>query len=99
MNKKTFQEARHYFFLNPYQDRTFTRCPKCETKTKIRKFCLMIHIKPLHILSLNTTTNYCPYCSLIIVKKEKLEQLLCAICEQKFPKIIGNDYFVHGTME
>ena len=30
------KRARHYLFLNPYGDMAFTRCPKCEEKTK---FC------------------------------------------------------------
>lgn len=37
-------KTRHYFFLNPYEDCAFTRCPKCNNKTKIRKFPLVIHI-------------------------------------------------------
>ena len=47
------KDARHYFFLNPYDDAAFTRCPNCEEKTKIRKYCLLIHIDPKHLLSLN----------------------------------------------
>jgi len=35
------KESHHYFFLNPYQDMAFTRCPKCKEKTKIRKHCLV----------------------------------------------------------
>jgi len=92
-------KQRYYFFLNPYGEYAFTRCPKCETKTKIKKLCLLIHIEPHHLLALNKITRYCPYCDLIIVKKEELEQLLCAICEKRFPEIIGNDYFVLGTTE
>lgn len=26
------KEAKHYFFLNPYVDMAFTRCPNCEEK-------------------------------------------------------------------
>lgn len=92
-------KEQHYFFLNPYKEYVFTRCPKCETKTKIKKFCLLIHIEPRHLLALNKTVRFCPYCDLIIVKKEELEQLLCVDCEKRFPEIIGNDYFVLGTME
>lgn len=98
-NRKKKRKERYYFFLNPYIDCAFTRCPKCETKTKVRKYCLLIHIDPHQLLSLNKTTKYCPYCDLIILKKEELEQLLCAICEERIPEIIGNDYLVLGTMD
>ena len=98
-NRKKKHKERYYFFLNPYNDCAFTRCPKCETKTKVRKYCLLIHIDPHHLISLNKSTKYCPYCELIILKKEELEQLLSAICEERFPEIIGNEYLVLGTMD
>jgi len=97
--RKTTKEERYYLFLNPYLDAAFTKCPKCETKTKIRKYCLMIHIEPHQLISLNKTCRYCPYCELIIVKKEELESLLHTICKEIFPDIIGNEYFVFGTMD
>ncbi|MCL4511611.1 MAG: hypothetical protein M1470_11135 [Bacteroidetes bacterium] len=91
--------ARHYFFLNPYGYMAFSRCPKCEEKTKIRKCCLLIHVEPNFLLSLNKSCGYCPTCDLIIVKQADLERLLIAICEQNAPDIIGNEYFVYGTMD
>lgn len=36
----------HRFFLNPYDDFAFTKCPKCDQKTAVRKFPLVIHIEP-----------------------------------------------------
>ena len=77
----------------------FTHCPKCEEKTKIRKHCLVIHIDPRHLFSLNKSCRYCPNCDLIIVKQTDLEGLLAAVCEQHAPEIIGNEYFVFGTMD
>ncbi len=99
MSKTKKQKERYYFFLNPYPDEAFTRCPKCETKTKIRKYCLVIHIEPNQLISLNKTCRFCPYCELIIVKKEELEENLYVFCEEMSPEIIGNDYFVFGTMD
>jgi len=93
------KDARHYFFLNPYDDAAFTRCPNCEEKTKIRKYCLLIHIDPKHLLSLNKSCRYCSKCDLIIIKQTDLERLLIATCEQNVPDIIGNEYFVFGTMD
>ncbi len=93
------KRARHYLFLNPYDDMAFTRCPKCEEKTKIRKYCLVIHIDPKCLLSLNKSCRYCPECDLIIVKRAELKGILTAFCEQNAPEIEGNDFFVLGTME
>ena len=29
---KTYTKSRHHFFLKPYEDVAFTKCPKCEGK-------------------------------------------------------------------
>jgi hypothetical protein len=93
------REERHSFFLNPYPDVAFTRCPGCEAKTRVRKFCLLVHVEPRHLLCLNKTCRYCTGCDLIITRKEELEQLLYAIWIQRAPEIVGNDYLVFGTMD
>jgi hypothetical protein len=92
-------KRRHYFFLNPYQDAAFTKCPKCEAKTKIRRFPLVIHIDPQQLLLLNKKCRYCTQCDLIITRKSELESLLVACCERSKPQIIGNDYLVMGVAE
>jgi len=97
--KKKLAEARYYFFLNPYEDMAFTRCPKCDEKTRIRKHCLLIHVEPKHLFSLNKSCRFCLKCDLIIVKQTELERLLAAICEAHAPEITGNEYFVFGTMD
>jgi len=94
-----FERRKHYFFLNPYKDAAFTKCPKCLDKTKIRKFPLVIHIDPQQLLLLNKKCRYCTECDLIIVKKSELESLMAACFEKLNPKIIGNDYFVMGVVE
>ena len=63
------ENTRHYFFLNPYEDAAFTRCPKCETKTLIRKFPLVVHIEPQQLFILNKKCRFCPRCDLIIARK------------------------------
>jgi len=93
------ERRRHYFFLNPYGDVAFTKCPKCEGKTKIRKFPLVIHINPQQLLLLNKKCRYCVECDLIIVKKSELESLMVASFEESKPEIIGNDYLVMGVAE
>jgi len=92
-------KTRHYFFLNPYDDCAFTKCPKCDSKTKLRKFPLVIHIEPQQMLFLNKNCKYCLECDLIIVKKSEIEALLTAQFEKVNPSSIGNEYLVFGTLD
>lgn len=92
-------KERHKFFLNTYSDCAFTKCPKCDTKTKVRKFPLVIHIQPQQLFILNKQCKYCERCDLIIAKKQELESLMTAGFIQSNPKIIGNDYMVMGTVD
>lgn len=93
------QTPRYRFFLNPYNDVRFTRCPQCENKTRQRKLPLVIHINPAYLLSLNKTCRYCPDCDLLIAHRDQLESLLTAIFEDENPDIIGNNYLVVGTVD
>ncbi len=97
--KATARNTRHRFFLNPYEDAAFTRCPKCEKKTKIRKFPLVIHIDPDQMLLLNKQCKYCEGCDLVIGRKSEIESLMAAAFEDRRPEILGNDYLVLGTMD
>ena len=36
-------------FLNPYEDMAFTKCPRCDGRTKQRKLPLVIYIEPQQI--------------------------------------------------
>jgi hypothetical protein len=103
MTKKRTQlgklSRKHTFFLNPYENARFTRCPKCEGKTRVRKFPFVIHIDPMTLLTLNMSGPYCPACDLIILHKDRVETLLTATFQQHNPSIIGNDYLIIGTVE
>ena len=88
-------KKRHKFFLNPYSDCGFTKCPKCDAKTKIRKYPLVIHVEPKQILLLNKKCKYCVNCDLIIAKKQEIESFLALAV----PKLSKNDYLVMGTVE
>ena len=89
---------KHYFFLNPYKDCAFTKCPKCSDKTKLRKFPLVIHIDPNQLFILNKSCKYCTNCDLIIVKQSKLEELMACQFEEINPSVVGNKYLVFGTL-
>lgn len=90
---------QHKFFLNPYQDARFTRCPECARQMKARKKPFLIHIDPKELVMLNMTGRYCPDCDLIIVHQDVLENLLAMTFEAVNPLLIGNYYFVIGTVE
>lgn len=90
---------KYTFFLNPYTDARFTRCPLCDGKTQAHKHPFFIHIFPTQPFILNMTGPYCPNCDLLILHKDKLETLLVQAMEQYDPSLIGNDYLVVGTLE
>ncbi|MBD2537192.1 hypothetical protein H6G97_51670 [Nostoc flagelliforme FACHB-838] len=92
-------KKRHRFFLNFYSDCAFTKCPKCDSKTKLRKFPLVIHIEPKQLFLLNKQCKYCPNCDLIIAKKQEIEPLMAATFVQTNPQIVGNNYVVMGTVD
>ncbi|MBD2256900.1 hypothetical protein [Pseudanabaena sp. FACHB-2040] len=93
------QPPQYDFFLNPHSDARFTRCPKCDSTTKLRKKPLMILIKPAQPVSLNKTCRYCPNCDLLIAHKDELDRLLKKISLQYYPNLVGNEYLVVGTLD
>jgi len=88
----------HRFFLNPYQDAAFTKCPKCEGRTRVRKFPLVVHIEPSQLFVLNKQCCYCEGCDLIIARRSEVESLMAAAFERRDPTIVGNGYLVVGTL-
>jgi hypothetical protein len=90
---------RHLFALNPHSDYRATRCPKCNRPTTLRKFALMIHVDPHHLIALGKTCRYCSKDELIIAHQDELEALLAQLFEQRDPSVIGNHYLVIGTVE
>jgi hypothetical protein len=97
--RKPALRTRHRFFLNPYSDVAFTKCPKCEAKTKQRKVPLVIHIEPKQIFVLNKTCRYCERCDLLIGRQADIEAMMAAIFEARCPEIVGNEYLVVGTLD
>jgi hypothetical protein len=93
------QPPRHRFFLNPYEDVRFTRCPKCRGKTRQRKLPLVIHVDPMNLVVLNKTCRYCPYCDLLIAHQDEIEAFLAAYYTAIDPSAVGNDYHVVGTLD
>jgi hypothetical protein len=98
-SKNDNRKTRHYFFLNPYENEAFTKCPQCSQKTKLREFPLVIHIDPRQLLCLNKSCKYCEKCDLIIAKQAEIESLMATCFEKLDPSIIGNKYLVIGTLD
>jgi hypothetical protein len=92
-------KTKHYFFLNPHDSYALTKCPKCQDKTKLRKFPLVIHIEPNQLLCLNKNCKYCTDCDLIMTKKSEIESLISNQFEKVDPSVVGNKYFVFGTLD
>ena len=87
------------FFLNPYQDARFTRCPKCDAKMHTRKLPFLVHVDPQHLVVLNMTALYCPGDELLILHQDKLEEMLAYTFATRAPEVLGNRYLVLGTVE
>lgn len=90
--------ARYTFALNPYKDIRFSSCPMCDRTMTMRKFALFIHIAKWGPLALGKTCRYCPSCELIIAHQDDLERELYICFERLSPEVIGQDYFVLGTV-
>ena len=89
---------RYSFFLNPYSDVRFSRCPKCQRFTNLRKFALLIHVDPMGLIPLRKTCRYCPVCELIIAHQNEIEPQLLSILSKHDPRRLGKPYFVIGTL-
>ena len=92
-------EPRFKFFLNPYTDWRFTRCPECEKRMRTRKEPFVVHVDPKQLAVLNMTARYCPDCDLLILHRDRVEDLLERALEPEAPNVIGNEYLVIGTLE
>lgn len=93
------KRTRYRFFMNPYADMAFTKCPKCETKTRQRKLPLVIHIEPGYMFVVNKACRYCERCDLLIARQAQVEALMAEAFATRAPEIIGNEYLAIGTMD
>jgi hypothetical protein len=91
---------QHDFFLNPYRDARFTRCPKCDRKMGQRKLPLFIHVDDADPVVINFTCRYCSNCDLLIAHKDRLEDVLVRIFTRTGrTDVIGNPYMVVGSLD
>jgi len=92
-------QPQHTFFLNPYSDARFTRCPGCDEVTRVRKKPFVIHVDPRVLMLFNMSGRYCPQCDLFILHQSVVEDLLVRALRDRNPEVIGNEYLIVGTVE
>ena len=98
MNNKIKKKEKYYFFLNPYTDSSFTRCPKCDNNTKVKKLPLAIVLEKKKIMfMLNKTCKFCPYCELLIAKKSELHSIIMQFLGVN--RITEKDFTIIGTQD
>ena len=85
---------RYAFVLNPHTDTKFTKCPRCETKTNLRKLSLVIHVDGFGLIILGKTCRLCLRCDTLIVHKGELDKLLGTVVTVSKP-----EYVVLGTAD
>jgi hypothetical protein len=88
---------RYAFVLNPYVDTRFSTCPRCKSKTRVRKIPLVIHVEvePIRLVILRKTCRLCVACETIIVQQAEIEPLIAVAVGAA----ITPDYVVLGTIE
>jgi len=92
------KRPRYSFFLNPYADVRFTRCPRCARLTNLRKFAFFIHTDAMGLIALGKTSRFCPNCDLIIVHRDELEPQLANILTLPLSDKLSTQYLVIGTL-
>lgn len=90
---------RYSFVLNPHAEAGFTRCPRCEAATRLRKLPLVIHVEHSagpSLVILNKTCRLCGACEMLIAHDADIARLLAAsgfAAEGETPS-----FFVLGTV-
>jgi hypothetical protein len=85
---------RYAFVLNPHADTKFTKCPRCDTRTNLRKLSLVIHLEGFGLVILGKTCRLCVRCETLIAHKAELDALLSTLVAGSQP-----DYIVLGTAD
>ena len=88
---------RYSFALNPYAVH-FTMCPDCQTKTRVRKLPLAIHVEGLGLFVLRKSCRLCLACDMVIVHQQELELLIAARLREVEGPGRALDYLVLGTV-
>ncbi|MCH2046404.1 MAG: hypothetical protein MK212_19980 [Saprospiraceae bacterium] len=98
------QTEKYNFYLNPHEMYKWTKCPKCDAKTKLRKFCLLINygglkLKNSQLFILNKSCKYCPSCDLIIAHQCEIESNMQEMVNRLGRTYSPNNCDVLGTID
>jgi hypothetical protein len=86
---------RYSFFLNPHPNERFTRCPRCQAATKVRKIPLVIHVDAVGLVLLRKTCRLCVVCEMLIAHEAEVK----GVIEGLVPHIeVPPRYLVLGTL-
>jgi hypothetical protein len=85
---------RYAFILNPHADCGFTKCPRCGTRTNVRKLSLVIHVEGFGLVLLGKTCRLCLRCETLMAHKAELDKLISAAIN-----VPGQAYVVLGTID
>jgi hypothetical protein len=69
--------------LNPHARERFTRCPRCEASTRVRKIPLVIHVDSVGLVLMRKTCRLCIVCEMLIADQAELERLIDALGERE----------------
>jgi hypothetical protein len=92
--------ARYAFVLNRYVREKFTRCPRCQGHTRLRKLPLLIHVERPdgpRLTILGKTCRLCPACEVLVAHEAEISTILVAtgiVAEGATP-----EYVVLGTVD
>ena len=68
--------SRSSFFLNPYPRERFTRCSRCNTKTRLREIPLVVHVDSRGLLLLRKTCRLCTVCEMLIAHEAEVARVI-----------------------
>ena len=92
--------ARYSFVLSPHVRERFTRCPICNSPTRIRKLPLVVHVGHLEeprLIVLNKSCRLCVVCETVVVHRVELDRVI--IASGFSAPADGQDYVVLGTVD
>ena len=86
---------RFSFLLNPHQNESFTRCPRCKAKTRVRKLVLVIHVDSVRLILLRKTCRLCIVCEILIAHEAEMDRLIGGL----ETGVLRREYIVLGTLD
>jgi hypothetical protein len=90
---------RYDFFLNPYEEERFTRCPRCARATRLRRLALLVLFGDTDVHIIDHDGRLCERCELIVVHQHDLEQLMLDLAQKEdLPHLVGLPYIIPGIL-